>query len=172
MSAPPKQRPERLVAVLATTASGLMGCEHGLPWHCPGDLRHFRALTWGHPILMGRRTWDTIGRPLPGRSSIVLSRRPRPASLPEQVRWCASVPEALAAAAAAPGGACAYVIGGRQIYELLWPELDEVVHSRIEAPGARGDLFFDLARLGPPDWEAVGSTTHPGFLVTRWRRRR
>ena len=66
----------RVTLVVALASNGVIGAAGALPWHLPEDLKHFRALTMGHPIVMGRRTWDSIGRALPGRRSIVVSRDP------------------------------------------------------------------------------------------------
>ena len=66
----------RLTVVVARARNGVIGRDNALPWHLPEDLQHFKATTMGHPILMGRRTFESIGRPLPGRRSIVLSRDP------------------------------------------------------------------------------------------------
>ena len=62
--------------VVARASNGVIGRDGGLPWHLPADLRHFKALTWAKPIVMGRRTFESIGRPLPGRHNIVLTRDP------------------------------------------------------------------------------------------------
>ncbi len=66
----------RLALVLARATNGVIGKEGGLPWHLPEDLKHFRRLTMGHAILMGRKTYESVGKPLPGRRNIVISRRP------------------------------------------------------------------------------------------------
>ena len=64
----------RFELVVATSENGIIGDQGGMPWHLPRDLRQFKSLTMGHPIVMGRRTWESIGRPLPGRRNIVLTR--------------------------------------------------------------------------------------------------
>ncbi|NBU12706.1 MAG: diacylglycerol kinase, partial [Betaproteobacteria bacterium] len=66
--------PKTLTLLVARSRNGVIGVDNRLPWHLPEDLKRFRALTMGHPIIMGRRTWDSIGRPLPGRRSIVVTR--------------------------------------------------------------------------------------------------
>lgn len=146
----------------------------GLPWHCPEDLRHFRRLTWGHPVIMGRRTFESIGRPLPGRTNIVLSRTPRPAAgqgSASAVHWCTSAEQAVALARAAGKGRV-FVIGGLEVFEGFWPQVEAVYHSLIEAPDAQGDLYFDLKRLEQPGWLRVRSEPHPGFRLDVYERKR
>jgi dihydrofolate reductase len=145
-----------------------MGKDGDLPWRCPADLKYFKQLTTGHPIIMGRRTYESIGRPLPGRTSIVLSRAPREEI--GAVRWCATAERALAEAAAAPGGEHAFVIGGKEIYLLLWDRLTAVHHSLIDAPDAEGDLWFDLPLLRAGGWQRVSSEPREGFRLDVWER--
>ncbi|MFM7272248.1 MAG: dihydrofolate reductase, partial [Gammaproteobacteria bacterium] len=83
--------------VVAMARNRVIGRDGGLPWHLPEDLRHFRAITMGHPVLMGRLTWLSIGRPLPGRLNIVLSSSPE-LVLPAEVRQAKDLDAALAIA--------------------------------------------------------------------------
>lgn len=109
--------------VVAADERGGIGRDGGLPWHLPGDLRHFRVLTRGagRAVVMGRRTWESLParfRPLPGRLNLVLSRRPPHAlALPPGVLAASSLDQALAAARAAAAPRC-FVIGGAQLYAL------------------------------------------------------
>lgn len=113
------------VAIVAMADNGVIGRDNGLPWRLPDDLKRFKALTMGHALLMGRRTFDSIGKPLPGRRNLVLTRNPDwRAQGTEPVR---SLDEALAEA----GGSTLFVIGGAEIFALAWPvvgrlELTEV----------------------------------------------
>src|SRR5512139_2173655 len=66
----------RVYLVAALASNGVIGAQGKLPWHLPEDLQHFKKLTLGHPVIMGRRTWESLGRPLPGRENIVVTRRP------------------------------------------------------------------------------------------------
>ena len=92
------ERP-RLVLVAAVARNGVIGADGALPWRLPADLQHFKALTLGKPILMGRRTWESLGRPLPGRRNLVVTRQPGYAApgaevFPAPVRagWVAAAP--------------------------------------------------------------------------------
>jgi len=143
----------RLSVVVAADERGGMGHAGGLPWHLPGDLKRFKAITMGKPIVMGRRTWDSIGRPLPGRRSIVVSRQAGLAI--EGAEVVGSLEQALQAASDAPE-AC--VIGGADLYRLALP-MAEVVHlTRVHAT-VEADTF--LPALDPSDWEEVSSERHP-----------
>lgn len=135
-------------------ANGVIGRDGGLPWRLPDDLKRFKAITMGKPILMGRRTYESLGRPLPGRDNLVLTR---------DRAWCSpgcrvvhSLDEALAAAGAA---AEVMVIGGAEIYRLAWPRLERLelteVHGDVE-----GDTHLDL--FDPADWREVARAHHPG----------
>jgi dihydrofolate reductase len=138
----------RLSLIAALAANGVIGRDNGMPWHLPEDLKRFRALTTGHPILMGRKTWDSLGRPLPGRTSIVISRQAG-LDLPGALVAC-SLDEALQLAAASEGGEQAFVIGGAQLYALALPRTDELLLTEIAAP-------FD------------GDTSFPEFDRSAWR---
>ena len=118
------------VAVVAMADNGVIGRGDGLPWHLPDDLKRFKALTMGHALLMGRRTHDSIGRALPGRLNLVLSRNPG-----WQAPGCETVGSVDAARARA-GDATLFVIGGAEVFALCWPivgrlELTEV-HADVE----------------------------------------
>src|SRR4051794_14963655 len=100
------------------TRDGLIGREGKLPWHLPRDLKHFRQLTWGKPIIMGRRTHESIGKPLPGRTNIVLTRREG-----YHADGClvAHTADAAITLAAATGATEAMIIGGGEIYREFLP---------------------------------------------------
>ena len=139
--------------VVATDEHGGIGLRDSLPWRLPEDLRRFKALTLGSPIIMGRKTSDSIGRPLPGRQNIVVSRRSGLA-----VEGCTvvdSLDAALAAAAPAPE---VFVIGGAEIYRLALPIADIVYQTRVHATVGADTFFppFDLA-----DWEEITREEHP-----------
>lgn len=104
-----------LALIVAMARNRVIGKDNTLPWHLPEDLQHFKRTTLGAPIIMGRRTWDSIGRPLPGRRNIVVSRQPDwQATGAEHAR---SLPDALALCAAADSPAPrVFVIGGAQLY--------------------------------------------------------
>ncbi len=143
----------RLSVVVAADERGGIGHAGGLPWHLPEDLKRFKAITMGKPIVMGRRTWDSIGRPLPGRRSIVVSRQAGLAI--EGAEVVGSLEQALRAASGAPE-VC--VIGGAELYRLALP-LAEVVHlTRVHAT-VEADTF--LPAIDASDWEEVSSERHP-----------
>jgi dihydrofolate reductase len=131
-----------LELVVAVSENDVIGRHNQLPWRLPADLRHFKLLTTGRPILMGRKTYESIGKALPGRTNLVMSRSAGFA--PGDCTLVGSLEEARAAAGAQP----LMVIGGAEIYRLCMPLTDRIhltlVHTRIED----GDAFFS-------DWRAV-----------------
>lgn len=137
----------RLSLIAAVAANGVIGRDNTMPWHLPEDLKRFRALTMGHPMIMGRKTWDSLGRPLPGRTSIVVSRqagRVLPGAL-----IVPSLDDALQSAAQAEGGDEAFIIGGAQLYALALPHVQRLLLTEIADP-------FD------------GDTVFPGFDRSEW----
>jgi dihydrofolate reductase len=161
--------------VVAVAANGVIGRGNRLPWHLPEDLAHFKRLTLGHPVVMGRRTFESIiaalGKPLPGRTSIVVTRAPG-RSLPGAV----TVGSLDAAIAAAGDAAEVFVIGGAEIYRLALARADRVYLTRIEA-AFDGDVTFPA--LDPAEWREVSRESHPpagertfGFTFVRLDRAR
>jgi len=158
------------VAIVAAVAeNGVIGVDGALPWHLPKDLAHFKATTMGHPVVMGRRTFESIvarlGGPLPGRTNVVLSRG-QP-DLPEGVVLAESLESALDAARAT-GTDVAYVIGGAAVYEASLPLADRLVLTEVDAAPA-GDVSF-------PDWDReawveVDREPHEGFAFAVYERR-
>ncbi len=129
-----------LTAVAAIDEALLIGADGDLPWRLPADLRRFKRLTMGHPIVMGRRTWESLPGALPGRDNIVLS-RDRDFVAPGAV-VVLDVDAALEAAAAGDTDASeVFVIGGRAVYELLLPRLDRL-HLTIVRHRFTGDTYF------------------------------
>lgn len=141
-----------ITIVVAADEEGGIGLAGGLPWHLPADLRRFKALTMGKPIVMGRRTWDSIGRPLPGRRSIVVS-RDRDLSI-EGV----TVVHSFAAAIDAAGSAAeACVIGGAEIFQQALPGASRIELTRVHAHVA-ADTFFPA--LDPAAWRETFRERH------------
>ncbi len=128
-----------LSIVAAVARDGAIGKNNALLVHLPGDLPRFKRLTMGAPIIMGRKTWDSIGRPLPGRRNIVVTHNPHWAA--EGAQAVSSLDDALALVAESPK---AFVIGGAQIYALALPLADELLLTEIDAD-FDADAFF-------PDW--------------------
>ena len=122
--------------VVARARNGVIGRDNQLPWRLPADLAYFKKVTMGHPIIMGRRTWESIGRPLPGRLNIVVSRN-RAYDAPG-----ATVVGSLAEAWRAAGDAAeACVIGGTSLFEEALPVADRIHLTEVEAD-VEGDTWF------------------------------
>lgn len=108
----------RLIAIVAMSANRVIGREGKLPWHYPEDLKFFKRTTLGHPILMGRATFDSIGKPLPGRQNIVLSSTMQPREGVTVIRDVSELPQAC------PEAETIFVIGGARVFEDLLPQCD------------------------------------------------
>ena len=125
----------RVVLVAAVAANRVIGAGGKLPWRLPEDLRHFKALTLGHPVIMGRKTWDSVPeayRPLPGRRNIVLSRR-ADVAVPAGVAVADSLARALAVAEADPDVEGIFVVGGGDVYAqaVASEQCRYIVYTRI-----------------------------------------
>lgn len=131
-----------LSVIVAVADNGVIGRDNALPWHLPEDLRYFKRVTLGKPIVMGRRTFESIGRTLPGRTNIVISRDPGFAAVGIEV--AASLDAALQLAS---GAAEVVVIGGAEIYRLAIPRADRLYVTEVHTEPA-GD-----ALLPPVAWE-------------------
>lgn len=126
-----------LSIIVARDRNGVIGVNNRLPWHISEDLKRFKALTMGHAIIMGRRTFESIGRALPGRLNIVVSRRGE-VTLPEGVVRVSSFAQALEAARAASQ---AFVIGGRELFEHALPLAQRLYVTEVDGE-FQGDTFF------------------------------
>ena len=136
----------QLTIIVATDAQGGIGIHNTLPWHLPEDLAHFKRITSGHPIIMGRKTFDSIGRALPNRRNIVISANPewRHAG----VERVASLDAALALVGAGP----AFIIGGAQVFGAAIDRVDQLIVTQI-ARSFECDTFFPA--LDQAAWEEV-----------------
>jgi dihydrofolate reductase len=169
-----KTRPDSLSLIAAVARDGAIGRDNDLLWNDPRDQKHFRATTLGCPVIMGRRTWDSLPerfRPLPGRRNIVVTRN---------ATWQASgaeVAQSLAEALTLVADvAKAFVMGGGQLYAEALPLADELVLTEVDASFAEADTFF-------PAWDRaafdeLGRTDHPAqaaddtaFSMVTYRRR-
>jgi dihydrofolate reductase len=133
----------RISLVAAVARDGVIGRENAIPWHLPEDARRFRALTMGHPVVMGRRTWDSLPerfRPLPGRRNVVVTRNV--AWQAEGAESAGSLDDALSLLAGAPQ---VFVIGGAELYADALPLADELLLTEIDSE-IEGDMLF-------PPWE-------------------
>ena len=124
--------------VVAVAENGIIGKDGDMPWQLPSDLKHFKQVTMGCPIIMGRLTWESIGRPLPGRVNIVISRSAL--DLPDGVVGVATPEEALDAAGDAE---TVMIIGGGQIYKLFEPQAATIHLTEVHAE-PDGDTAFAL----------------------------
>ncbi len=127
-----------LTLIAAVARNGVIGRDNRLPWHLPADLKHFKALTTGHAVIMGRKTWESLPekfRPLPGRQNIVVTRKAGYAAAG------ANVVTSLADAVAAAGGSEAFVIGGAELYVAALPLADRLQLTEIDAD-YEGDTWF------------------------------
>ena len=147
MSAPP------LVIVAAVARNGVIGSGNAMPWHLPGDFRHFRALTMGKPLIMGRKTFASIGRALPGRETIVLTRDPGFCAPGVRVAHALEEAVALAAARAPAIGAHEIIVaGGGELYAALIGRAKRLEITQVDlAPD--GDARFPA--VDPARWRLV-----------------
>uniref|UniRef100_UPI00333F0ED8 dihydrofolate reductase n=1 Tax=Castellaniella defragrans TaxID=75697 RepID=UPI00333F0ED8 len=146
--------PPRLIRMVVAYADNrVIGRDGALPWRLPADLAHFKRNTFGHPVIMGRKTWASLGRPLPGRRNLVLSRAPAcPAPGAEVMP---TLEAALAACADAP---VACIIGGEQVFRLALPLADEIVATEVHAK-IEGDTWFPELPAG--QWRETERLTQP-----------
>jgi dihydrofolate reductase len=142
----------RVSLVVAMADNGVIGRRGGLPWHLPDDLKFFKNVTFGKPVLMGRRTYDSIGKPLPGRRNLVLSRATPGAS--SGVEYVQSVQQALALAA---GAAELCVIGGAEVFALSLSLATRIYLTRVHAV-VTGDVYFPLQDFSA--WRESESIAH------------
>jgi dihydrofolate reductase len=144
---------QKIVFVVALAQNRVIGANNALPWRLSSDLKRFRERTWGKPLIMGRRTYDSIGRPLPGRETIAISRDPEftPANV-----LVAREPEAALALgaerASAMGADEIIVAGGAQIYRVFL-DLADVIHLTHVDMAAEGDVHFP--ELDPSSWREI-----------------
>ncbi len=163
--------PRTLLTLIAAVArNGVIGIGNRLPWHLPADLRHFKALTTGHAVIMGRKTWESLPetfRPLPGRQNIVVTRNAdfRAAG--------ATVVNSLPAAIAAADGDEAFVIGGAELYAAALPLADRLQLTEIAA-AFDGDTHFPV--IDPQQWREAARETGQheaglGYAFVTYQRR-
>ena len=160
-----------IVLVVAMSENRVIGHDGDLPWKISADLKHFKTVTMGHPIIMGRKTWDSIGRPLPGRENIVITRNPdfevdgvvRAPSVEEALNRCRDA-----------GADKAMIIGGGQIYAdvidiadtIELTEVHEVVDGDTVFPEIPSEVWREVAREPHPPVPS----SHPGFSFVTLKR--
>ncbi|MES2739799.1 MAG: dihydrofolate reductase [Pseudomonadota bacterium] len=140
-----------LTIIVATELAGGIGLQNRMPWHLPEDLAHFKRLTSGHPIIMGRKTFDSIGRPLPNRRNIVVTRNGQWRH--DGVEAAGSLEQAMALVGRTP----AFVIGGAQIYQQAIALAERIVRTEIGRHYAC-DAFFPAP--DPALWEEKERVSH------------
>lgn len=136
--------------IAAVARNGVIGRNNTLPWHLPEDLKRFRALTMGHHIIMGRKTYESLGRLLPGRTTVIVSRNP--AYRVEGAIVVESLPKAIAACGQDPE---IFVIGGAQLYREALPRADRLYLTQIDAD-FDGDAHFPA--IDPRQWRETART--------------
>ncbi len=156
-----------LSAIAAIGNDGVIGREGKLPWHLPDDLKRFCAITWGKPIIMGRKTHESLGRALPGRTNIVLTRRSE-----YRAEGCTVVnsPTEALSLAASSGAEEVVVIGGSEVFRQFMPLCDKVYLTIVEGE-FEGDAFFPVALLDAPDWEVIHEEVCPADARNPFRTR-
>jgi dihydrofolate reductase len=159
--------PHLTIVVAIDTQRGI-GLNNALPWHLPEDLAHFKRTTSGHPIIMGRKTFDSIGRPLPNRRNIVITRNP------DWKHEGVDTATSLDAAIALVDGAEAFIIGGAQIFVDALPRVDRIIVTEIDKK-FDCDTFFPP--IDPEQWQEASREQHqsdktglPYAFVTYLRR--
>ncbi len=143
-----------LTLIAAVARNGVIGIDNRLPWHLPADLKHFKALTMGHPVIMGRKTWESLPprfRPLPGRHNIVVTRDAGYQAT--GVTVATSLPAALSQAQ----GGEAFVIGGAKLYAAALPLADRLQLTEIDSP-FEGDTYFP--NIDHRHWRETARETH------------
>lgn len=147
-----------LAMIAAMAENRVIGIENRLPWRLPADLKHFKAMTLGKPVIMGRNTWDSIGRPLPGRLNIVVSRQQG-----LQLEGAEVFDSLEAAIERATEWACeqgvdeVMIIGGAQLYQQAQPQARRMYLTRVSL-SLLGDAWFPEPDT---DWQRVSSEEHP-----------
>ncbi len=146
--------------IVAASTNDIIGVKGELPWRLPDDLRRFKQLTMGKPVVMGRRTFESIGRPLPGRQNIVITRQAEYAAA-----GCDVVASPAAALAAAADAAEVMIIGGSQVYKLFLPKAFRLYLTRVHAV-IEGDARFP--RIDEQDWQLLSSEAHEASQVNEY----
>ena len=158
----------KTIIIVATSRNNVIGRDGEIPWRFPADLRHFIRTTMGHPVVAGRRTFESFKRrPLPGRKNIVLSRNPD-YQAPEGVFVARSLAQARKFCEDAFDEKM-FILGGAEIYRLALPQTDEMIITRIPEE-VEGDTTFPA--WDPLEWEIVDSRAEDGLTFATYRRLR
>lgn len=136
--------------IVAAANNGVIGRRNKIPWKMPAELANFKKITVGHPIIMGRKTHQSIGRRLPGRTNIVIT-RDKSFKTPDGCITCSSLEDALEIARTSPGSDEIFIIGGVNVYEQAMPLAGKLYLTNVHA-NIPGDKFF---RYNPSDWREI-----------------
>ena len=137
--------------IVARSRNHVIGRDNQMPWKISADLQFFKRVTMGFPVIMGRKTWESIGRPLPGRRNIVVSRNPD--LILNGAELASSLDEALNRLSGTPR---VFVIGGEQLFTQAFPKADQLYITEIEMDVEGGDTFFKVPN--PDEWLEVECT--------------
>lgn len=140
--------------VVATAKDGALGKENEMPWYLPAEIARFKRITTGHPIIMGRKTHESIGRALPGRTNIVITHNENYRA--DDVIVTDSLEEAIGRAKKSPGAEEIFIIGGETIYRQALTMLDKIYLTKVDAD-IKGDKFF---KFEPDDWHETSKEAH------------
>jgi dihydrofolate reductase len=154
-----------IIGIAAVAANGVIGAENDIPWRIPADWQRFKALTLGHALIMGRRTYDSIGRPLPGRTTFVITRDRMWRG--EGVRAVASVEEALDQAMLLDSQTI-FVAGGGEIFRAAWDRLTGLEITEVDQ-NPDGEVSFP--EIDPAEWIEVSREAHEGYSFVSYRRK-
>jgi len=152
-----------IILLAAVGANHVIGRDGEMPWHLPEDLAHFKATTMGHTLVMGRKTYDSIGRALPGRRTIVMT---------SQIGWHApsvEVAHSLAEALALAGPTEVFIVGGGDVYQQAMPFADRLMLTEVDQ-SPEGDVVFPT--IEPAHWRETARQAHEGFAFVTYERKR
>jgi dihydrofolate reductase len=155
----------QIVAIAAVARNGVIGARNDIPWRIPEDWARFKRMTMGHLLVMGRKTYESIGQPLPGRTTVVITRQPgwRPPGV-----HVASTVEAALARADGLGATKVFVAGGGEIYRAAWDRLDALEITEV-AVEPEGDVTFPA--IAPEVWREASREDHGAYSFVSYVRR-
>ena len=145
----------KIYAIVAASKNHAIGKNGEIPWYLPADLKYFKRTTMGHPIIMGRKSFEAIGQPLPKRTNIIITRDPYYAVSNALV--CHSLVEALDLAADTDSE-IAFIIGGGEIYKLAWDLVDRIYYTEVDIEVPDADTFFP--EIEESSWKLVSEEKH------------
>ncbi|MDR1355811.1 MAG: dihydrofolate reductase [Propionibacteriaceae bacterium] len=169
-----KNVPEKLIGIAAVAKNGVIGVNGAMPWYIPEDFAYFKRTTLGGILVMGRRTFESIGHPLPGRTNFVVSSSPRPVQFTDskfdELYWEPTLTTALAAVRILNETlkTNVFVIGGATVFQACWQFLSDLYITEVDA-APTGDTFFP--KIAANDWRETWREPHDRFAFVRYTRR-